>query len=219
MQARGRCGIVGLFVAVSGLPTAALGDSGKPPCSRRGAVTVVENGEVRVYAVRSSNSIYACDRHTARTVVLGPSPSPAACGEGQVCQVGKFSLTAGFVSYARFRGPLIGPPVQTSIRVRDVRRASARTLSAYSIDELRAPAGQAVRVNVRVNSRGGVGWIVRNSYARAGPRYEVHRGDRRGGRLVAVGSYIDPNSLRVTRSSLSWRQAGRRLTVNLWGFG
>jgi hypothetical protein len=55
---------------------------------------------------------------------------------------------------------------------------------------------------------GAVAWIgVGHSIVRRGSSAEVHRADRRGQALLDSGTAIDPRSLRLHGSTLSWRHA------------
>ena len=59
-----------------------------------------------------------------------------------------------------------------------------------------------------LKSDGAVAWIgVGSSILRRGSYAEVHRADRRGQALLDSGAAIDPRSLKLNGSTLSWRHA------------
>lgn len=75
--------------------------------------------------------------------------------------------------------------------------------------------GRALAIVVK--SDGAVAWIAEDDEQSAGGPtvYQVHALDKTGSRLLASGSDIRPNSLRLVDSTLSWRQGGKPMSAVL----
>jgi hypothetical protein len=68
-----------------------------------------------------------------------------------------------------------------------------------------------------VKADGSVAWIaeVAGLSGRAPAEYEVHALDRSGSRLLASGTDIEPDSLTLKGSTLSWKQHEQQFSTSL----
>ncbi len=178
--------------------TALASSGGATRCGPAGARTLAGNGRVRVYVV--NQSVYGCAVARGRSFRLGHvSRSIAESRVGPVAVAGELAAY-GLQSFGI-------DTVSASIVVR-------RLTDGKKLKEL--PATRAVSAesfesigSVAVIASGAVAWIgsERSIIASRGS-IEVHAAGSGGDRVLDSGPRIDPNSLRLHGSRLSWVNGG-----------
>jgi hypothetical protein len=174
----------------------------------RGVTGPETKGEIRVFG---------CDYAHKVAYVLGVQMGGCSA-EG--CQgIVHETLTGAFVAYAEISstGSGRGPETNRSrslLIVRDLRSGRVvRKLPTGTSTEPRE-VGLGEPLSLVVKSNGAIAWIVSkfDSECPTAPTtqcYEVHVADRRGTRVVAASTEIDPLSLALARSTVYWTQGGK----------
>jgi hypothetical protein len=200
------------------------GEAGRPrSCAPSHVRVLAADATAAVYARRGAavtpggrrrpGTVYGCARGGARAYRLGPAPTGDAGFAAGVAHVTLAGSKAAYELHCEvFGDPLrvcvaLGAPQSPSshlVMVRDLR--SGRLVHRVAVSAPSAGEGVQVGVAARsiaVKADGSVAWIADTTRS---PRYEVHEADRSGTRVVALGSDIDPASLRVRGSAIHWRQ-------------
>lgn len=190
-------------IAATSLTSSGAGAS----CAPAGAHRVASSASAEVYSSRGT--VYGCSEKTGRRTKLGQTTS---------------CIRADLISHARVAGELAayadercgvdaGFTTVVVVRLSDGKRlksdpaTTGRTLpeSYQSVDSLVLRRDRRVAWIATAHS------IIRPSSA----DIEVHADDRRGARLLDSGAGIDPRSLRLHGSRLTWRDGGATRTVRL----
>jgi len=191
--------ILGVAVAAS-VPTDATAKS-RRSCIRAHSKTVDQNGFARVYRVRTGEGtkLYACRRSTGKRFLLHVAFDDDYVSSSSYRNV---RLAGAFVAWAytstdvscKADCPEGYNPTTSGIRVYDLRQRRSRTVSGA------APLGGAL-----VLSRlGGIAWASTSSSSSVEIRGSVRPGDDR---LIDSGN-IDPRSLTIEITIISWRREG-----------
>jgi hypothetical protein len=195
--------------------------AGTTGCAPRGARIIARTPKVEVYGARSSPQRLACSTATGEVFPLD-NPS------GNVYAFPSVAARGDLVAYA------VNEPSDTDI-VTTIRVASADRFESPDTREVLTRfefAGATTETKVGrvvLSRRGGVAWTtcpaspssvratLHPTCLRAGARVRVWRwlaGERRP-RAIARGNAIDPQSLRLSGSRLSWTERGRRRSAPL----
>lgn len=204
---------VALLVVV--LPGGTVTADGAPAsCRFAGARTIASSASARV--VQRSGVTYGCMYSVNRRVVLG------AYERTQSSTIEQRNLRlAG--RYVAFGETAIGKEyIGFIVRVFDLRSGKPVSLSETGAPTQRAKDetfgnafGVGPTVSVRLRATGDVAWLARVQYTEADPRYEIRKREGQRTTLLSRGVGIDPASLGLVGSRLSWREAGRRRHVML----
>jgi hypothetical protein len=210
---RVRCGLLTLVLAIAACGSSPAADSrsttagsSQIACGPSTARTLASNTLARVY--ESGGWIYGCARGATRHYRLG---------NAQICirtgRAGPVDLVGALVGYGL---EVCGVDTGTSEVV--VQRLSdghkLKTLVAFT-GRLEPESYQQVR-SIALRSDGAVAWIAQaSSIIRHSQATEVHRADRRGPTTLDSGAAIDPTSLRLQGSKLTWRHGAATRTATL----
>jgi hypothetical protein len=172
-----------------------------PSCARAKSKTIAQNSSVRVYQVGTgeAKTLSACRRSTGRRVQLARAFDDgfaASATFGDVRLSGKFvawSSTATDTS-CKADCPAGYEPTTRAIDVYDVGRRKGRTVAGYPFN------GALV-----LSRYGAVAWAARES--NAGP-VDVHASVRAGDDRVLDSGNIDPDSLAIEITIISWTRDG-----------
>jgi hypothetical protein len=172
--------------------------AGATRCGPAGAKTLAGNGRVRVYALHGV--VYGCSVARGRSFRLGNvSRSLAESRVAPVAVGGEFAAY-GLESFGV-------DTVSASVIVR-------RLTDGTEVKELRATRAVGAEAfesigSVAVRANGAVAWIgTEHSIVGHGSAIEVHAAGAGGDRVLDSGSRIDPASLRLHGSRLSWVDGG-----------
>jgi hypothetical protein len=167
------------------------------PCGPSGATTLAASGVARVYA--SGATVFGCSKHATGAISLGQTRSCIARP-----QVGPVVLKGELAAYGVRRCGVDTGRASVVVRRLDDRRllhdspavtGRLRPESYMEVGSLvLAPDGSVAWI--------GTGTSVINPAAKT---VEVHEIDRAGSRLLDSGGQIEPRSLRLRGSQLSWR--------------
>jgi hypothetical protein len=196
--------------ADSGTTSQALGTTSlatsSVACGPASARTLESDSIARVYS--SGGSIYGCARGASRVYRLG---------NAQIC------IRAGRAGPVVLLGTLVGYGfemcgVDTGSSEVIVQRLSdghkLRTEAAIT-GQVGPESYGAVR-SIALRGDGAVAWIAQaSSIIRRGQITEVHRADRRGTATLDSGNTIDPASLRLRGSTVTWRHGTATRTATL----
>jgi hypothetical protein len=195
----GRGALIAICVALTGGGVAVArsteGHSVRPPARCRAAHsrTIAQDAVARVY--KYGGGLYGCSARTGIRTRLGSTPYTA-----QVRLVGSLAAYAVYIHGIDF-----GSATVVITRLTDGKRLG----SASAIDRAFVESFQSV-TSLIVRRSGAVAWIASvGSIVNSEMSVEVHRLDR-GGRSVLLdrGAKIDPKSLRLRGSTLTWTNAG-----------
>jgi hypothetical protein len=182
--------------AVATLATCGGGAAAAPvACAPGGAQVKLADRHGQVYTLH--RAVYGCDRHTRMTTKLGVTTSCVA-----VARVDHLALSGDVVAYGLDRcGVDTGFTTVITRRLSDGKQL--RNLAAVTgpgLVESYQSLGSLV-----VTPKGAVAWIAtEHSIIGHGTRIEVHA----GGKLLDSGPGIVASSLRLHRSTLTWRDGG-----------
>jgi hypothetical protein len=184
-------------------------------CAPRHAHVLAADAQAEVYEWEESNGyrsvVYGCAVGHRRSYYLGGLPEYSSSGGGGI----EKETLAGPV--AAYESASVGPAQgstssQTLVIVRDLRNGRRLHL---------APAGTSPEIGpvvvLVVKDDGAVAWIAQDNSRSEGSNtgYEVNAVDRARSRLLAAGSDIDPHSLALKGSTLSWTQGGKPRSTSL----
>jgi len=186
---------------------------------------LASDAQAEVYSVAHSASpvLYGCTYGSGRIYRLGPI---AYRYQTKYTEEGFYGLShevlAGpVVAYEEISNQLGCGFCHWAVIVRDLR--TGRVLR-------REPTGMPVNPGLEENfgvgpvraivlkSDGSVAWIADARGAEGRPSeggYQVHASDASGGRLLATGEDIEPDSLALAGSTIYWTQAGRPSSASL----
>jgi hypothetical protein len=206
MRLSARLALIGLAVAF-GASTSALGSNGRSLCQPPGSRTLARDAQARVFATQKS--VFGCSGPAHRITRLG---SAASC------------VNAAHVSRVALAGPIVAYGLQrcgvdtgfTQVLVR--RLTDGTRLGSFAATEkpLGAESFSAVSSLV-VKPDGAAAWIgTGSSIIGPGQDVEVRAGHGTERELLDTGSQINPGSLRLHGSHLSWLHgpAERSATLN-----
>jgi hypothetical protein len=190
-----------VLVAVVPAEAAAKKD---PSCKRAGSRTVAQNGVARVYELKSPEAerrLYGCRRSTGKRVLLDTAGDDFS--EYLITDYENVRLAGVRVAWASssvdYSCKAACPPGydgrSTSVRVYDLRRRAERAIQGAD------PLGRGL-----VLSRlGGVAWAVRDAVSGG---VEIHASLRTGDDRVIDSGNIDPKSLAIEITIISWMRDG-----------
>ena len=191
------------LVLVAALPAEAAAKQ-DPSCKRAGSRTVAHNDFARVYEVKSpaeERRLYSCRRSTGKRILLDTAGDDFS--EYLITDYENVRLAGTRVAWASssvdYSCKAACPPgydgKATSVRVYDLKRRTERAIQGVE------PLGRAL-----VLSRlGGVAWASRND---AGSAVEIHASLRAGDDRVIDSGNIDPKSLAIEITIISWMRDG-----------
>jgi len=185
-------------------------------CSPAGSHVVLANAQAQVYIAPDGTTVRGCVRGRRRSYTLGEfyeeACSPSGCG-GVTLE----TLAGTMVAYEElFSG---GRQLSYTVFVLDLR--TGRLLHQVPTGVLAKPlplhVGSGPAANIVVKSDGAVAWIAENEElsAKEVTYYELHALDKTGSRVLASGPNIDTSSLKLTGSTLHWKQGGKRASAVL----
>ena len=191
-------------------------------CAPKHARIIVSNAQVQVYKGPDRNreglpAIYGCARSGHRSYVLGEMAMFSSAGGGGIDHE---TLAGTMVAYEEISGnplPEGGSEKSWLVLVRDLR--TGRWIHRAFTGVARVPKDEGVGplTALVLKSDGSVAWIANvgglSGYAPA--EYEVHALDKSGSRLLASGKEIDPHSLALKGSALSWTQTSKPFSTIL----
>jgi hypothetical protein len=192
-------------LAACGATAGGSSSASGPVCGPTAATTLAASAQGRVYA--SGGSAYGCAAGGHGRIRLGGTRS---CIGSSL--VGPVTVRGALTAYA-----LKTCGVDTGSTVVNVRRLTDGTQlrSAPAAGPLGPESYTAVSRLVLAKS-GSVAWIVSTSSLAAHRRgIEVRRSDARGTALLDSGAAIAIHSLRLTGSTLHWRNGGQLRTASL----
>jgi hypothetical protein len=190
-------------IAATSLTSSGAGAS----CAPAGAHRLASSGSAEVYS--SHGTVYGCSERTGRRTKLGQTTS---CVRADL--ISRVRVAGEVTAYADERcGVDTGSTTIVVMRLSDGKRfqtdpaTTGRTLpeSYQSVDSL-----------VLRRDRG-VAWIA-NAHSIIRPSsadIEGHADDRGGARLLDSGAGIDPGSLRLRGSRLTWKHGGATRSARL----
>jgi len=203
-----RCGLLGLLVAAAACGSSAAATPARQVrCGPAGARTLAASGTARVYSVNSD--VYGCSLGGKQSYRLGSTARSIRQGRvGPLALAGR-DAAYGFTRYG----------VDTlSATVIVVRLSDGEQLHNGSATS--KPLGpeffQSVE-SVVVKSDGAVAWVAKagSIISRRPADVEVNRADARGQLLLDSGAGIDPPSLRLHNSTVSWRHGSAMHSATL----
>jgi len=175
-------------------------------CGRQQGHTLVQNGSARVYTL--NGGVYACAIPNGVSYHLG---SASVCVGTQ--RAAPVAIAGRLVAYG-----LEQCGVDTGSTVVVVRRVTngKRLRSDPAIAGAAGPESYQTVESLVVKRDGSDAWIVvTNSLAGHGSNIEVRAHSKSGPALLDSGFGINPSSLRLRGSKLSWRHGGQRRTATL----
>ncbi len=163
---------------------------------------------------QGQQEVFACAKGARRSFSLGPPP---ACDTAGNCVgVETFALAGSVVAFGSTT--IIEPTLPSEaaqrrflVQVRDLRTNRMLRIAPTGLPGQPKPGLTGIgRVRaIVVKSDGAVAWIAADETGAAPGAYEVGAADAAGLRLLAAGTGIDPGSLALTGSTLSWSQSGQ----------
>ena len=205
-----RLALLATATALAACATSASGSSSASGavCGPTSAKTLAASPQARVYA--SGDSAYGCAAGDHGQIRLG---SRRSCIGSP--RVGPVTVVGALTAYGlETCGVDTGSTVVNVRRLTDgkqLRRASA----AGPLGPLGPESYEAVE-SLALAKSGSVAWIVStNSLATHQRSVEVRRADPRGNALLDSGAAIAIHSLRLTGSTLHWRDGGQMRTASL----
>ena len=200
-------------------------------CRPKGSITILENRVGRIFADepvapsedRKLYTTYQCAFDTGRVIEVD-DPFEASFAYRPPAM----DLAGRLLAYAIDSNSVDGPS-NTSIIVRDLSQGPRYDDTVLDVSARTSETQLAPKIgSVVANPGGGVAWISCPQAPRVdgtrGPTclrpghpdhvFKVDSGTKRR-RLLASGSDIDPGSLRLRGSRLTWRQGGRTRSATL----
>lgn len=188
--------------------------TGEPPftgCASQAGVTIISNAQSRVFQARRTFGYaflpyaYGCMYSVDQRVAFGVNGFNEGYG-GQALE--QFRLAGPYVAYAC--GGNLDPGCWVAVRVFDLRDGSEH--SPILSTSLGGGFGHGVPPSdVELKENGSVAWIA--GYEEI--RREVGALDTNGQRLLDSGRRIDPDSLQLNGSTLTWTNDGSTRSTNL----
>ena len=187
--------VLGLCVCVPSAEAAKR----KPTCKRSGSKTVRQNDLVRVYRVGSGEKtlLVGCRRSTGRRVTLDEAFDDGYVSSQEISSVRLNGWHVAWISTATDISCKAACPPGYDATTSSIGVGNVRTRrSSHALGE---PLGGALVVS----RTGGVAWAA--SAASSG--VEIRASDRAGVRVLDSGS-IDPRSLAIESTIVSWSRDG-----------
>jgi hypothetical protein len=207
LSAIGALAACGSSAATGSSSAAASGavPAGVAHCGPAKARTLAADSRIRVYSYQGSVS--ACAAGAKRTYRLGGSRT---CLRSDL--VGTVAVAGGLAAYADERcGVDTG---STTVEVRQV--ASGRLQFTHQAGAVAGPESYTSVGSIVVRSNGALAWIAQShSIVAHRNATEVLARAGSGVRILGQGAGIDPASLRLAGSRVSWRQSGTRRSATL----
>jgi hypothetical protein len=198
---------LGLCLAPTGSGAKAGSEVSAGPCGPAGAHTLAASGVARVYSL--GGQVYGCSGTTGKTVHLGRS---SVCEGGD--EIGPAAVAGELAAYG---AAICG--VDTGSASVVVRRLSdgKQLLSEPATTRPLGPESYQWVDSVVAKSDGAIAWIgVGNSIIGHGPlTVEVFRATAHGRALLDSGESVDPRSLRLHGSKLTWKDDGAARSATL----
>ena len=175
-------------------------------CGPSDGRTLAASKRARVYA--KDGNVYGCAVGPSRSYLLGAEMR--SLREGRAGPVAVAGRDAGY-GLASFGVDTI----TAQVVVRNLR--SGRQLRALPATTAVLPESFQTVSGVVVKADGAVAWIssVSSVVSHGASMLEVHRADSRGPALLDSASTIDPRSLHLKGSTLSWRDGSELRTATL----
>ena len=192
---------VSLALLAGVVDTAPDARAGTPSCKRPKSRTIAQNRFVRVFQVKrgGARKLYACRRSTGRSEALDEISGDDTFGSSYA----NVRLAGVYVAWesvavsdegCRAACPGGGSDGSvTNVEIYDARHARQRTVAAE-------PLGKALVLS----RRGGVAWAQHSGAGSVEIRASVRRGDDR----VLDRGNIDPRSLAIEITIISWKRGG-----------
>jgi hypothetical protein len=191
-------------------------------CAPRHTRIIVSNSQAEVYEGPDPHreglpAIYGCARSGHRSYVLGEPLYFSSAGGGGIQHE---MLAATMVAYEEIAGnplPEGGSEKRWMVLVRDLRTGRWVHRAFTGVGRQPKYEGVGPVMALVVKTDGSVAWIaeVEGLPERAPAEYEVHALDRSGSRLLASGTDVEPHSLALKGSTLSWKQNGHQFSTTL----
>jgi hypothetical protein len=198
--------IVIIALGAASLVQSANAGGSSGTCGRKQGHTLVQNGSARVYTL--NGEVYACAIPGGASYHLG---SASVCnGTHRAAPV---AIADRLVAYGL---QTCGTDTGSSVVV--VRRLTTgkRLHTDPAITGAAGPESFQTVESLVVKRDGSDAWItVTNSVAGHGSTIEVHAHGTGGSALLDSGPGIDPSSLRLKRSRVSWLHDGHRRSAKL----
>ena len=187
---------VGLLAACGG-SVSALGSNQRSPCNPPGSHTLASDASARVFSAH--RSVFGCSRPTGRLTRLGHSGS--CLGGGSFVE--RVALAGEIVAYGDHRcGVDTGFSQVVVLRLTDGRRVG----SFAAVEKPLGPESITSVSSLVARPDGAAAWIgVASSIVGRGRDVEVRAGHGEHRQLLDSGAQIDPGSLRLHGSRLTWR--------------
>jgi hypothetical protein len=199
------CGVafLGGLVSTTGLADAAHRDA---PCGIPGARVVAKTRVARV-VLDNHVTYYGCLNHH-RAVEMGTRTPPGYGGAswGEIHNITLAGRYVGFTEWAQDHNFLEYYVMVTDLRTR--RSKVALPTGTAPPDQRSYQTGFGPTTGLVLKDDGAVAWIAQDIYAEP-TTYEVHKADRDGKQVLDAGPDVDPQSLRLTGSRLSWIKNGQ----------
>jgi hypothetical protein len=202
MQGTPRLAVLGLTaLAVACVPAAAPASAGAAKCAKAGSKTLAQNGSVRVYQTGKgvNKSLFACRRATGKRSKLATAFDDNFTSSASYADV---RLAGRFVAFSytatdnscKAACPPGYEPTTNSIGVFDAGKRTTRVIDGY-------PVGDALVLS----KNGGVAWAAQS--ATSDP-VEIHASVRKGDDRVLDSGAIDPKTLAIEITIISWTKDG-----------
>jgi hypothetical protein len=210
------------------LVPASTGASVTPPkkklvrCAPRHARVIVSNSQAEVYEGPDPHreglpAIYGCTRSGHRAYVLGEPLLVASSGIGGIVDETLAGTMVAYESVGSNALPEGGSNNTWMVLVRDLRTGKwiHRAFTGVARQSKNEGVGPVAALVVKAD--GSVAWVaeVAGLPERAPAEYEVHALDRSGSRLLASGTDVEPHSLALKGSTLSWKQNEQQFSTSL----
>jgi hypothetical protein len=186
------------------------------PSSQLGRFRLVSvDLQAQVYARRHEGDISfsGCSFGRHRSYLLGRQGEGTSSGTNGVSH---FVLAGPLVAFERFSIiPEVIPPGLSEwfVEVVDLRNGHTvhRVPTGAPVTPSSTYSGVGPVVSLVLKADGAVAWIAQDfERSKGAPYYDVEAADRGGGgRLLAAGANIDPNSLALAGKTLYWTESGR----------
>lgn len=168
-------------------------------CSPAGARSLLSGQSARVIVL--SGSVYGCSERTGRRFLLGTAGTCIAAE-----RAGPFALSGEIVGYALQRcGVDTGATELIARRLTD----GSQIRTARAMHGVLGPESFVTAGSIVVAGDGALAWIASaSSVATHRQAREVNRADGSGFSTLDSGSALDPGSLALHGSALTWRRGG-----------
>jgi hypothetical protein len=209
-----------LFPALAG--AVKVGPRKPVRCAPKHAKILVSNAQVQVYEGPDRNreglpAIYGCARLRHRSYVLGEPPLFSSSGGGGIRDETLAGTMVAYEEISANESPEGEGTATYLVLVRNLQNGRWVRRAFTGIARESRYKGVGPLTALVLKSDGSVAWIasVAGLSGYVPPEYEVHALDKSGSRLLASGTEIDPHSLALKGSALSWTQTGKPFSAIL----